>query len=60
VLSRLQVAWEQVPQLRLGQLLMNAVQWRSGHNQPLFYTEDYVLADLVDAWVREVGSTLPS
>jgi hypothetical protein len=50
ILERLRVAWEKAPDLRLGQLIMNADMW---HESSLFYIEDEYLLEAVERVVGE-------
>jgi uncharacterized protein YihD (DUF1040 family) len=55
VLARLQKVWEKFPDLRLGQLLVNAV-----NSDLLYYKEDKELVDAVEecyAHIAQVNST---
>lgn len=50
VLSRLAVTWKENPELRLGQLLSNALNGKTlaDRDRDLFYTEDYVLIERIE------------
>lgn len=56
VLEALRVAWERYPDLRLGQLLVNATP----NGQGLFYIEDRVWLDRLRALVEEEGTVTPA
>jgi uncharacterized protein YihD (DUF1040 family) len=48
VLALIQTAWDELPDMRLGQLLINAV----GEEANLFYLEDDVLIDALQEWIE--------
>jgi hypothetical protein len=55
VLERLLAAWLRAPELRLGQLIDNAVRAKTGCLPDLFDVEDEQLAELVEAFVAGAG-----
>ena len=54
ILDALFVAWLKMPELRLGQLLANALI-RGGDEVPLFYVEDFELLKKTERFVDEYG-----
>jgi len=51
VMERLLVQWKRIPELRLGQLIVNVVQ--VSHN--LFNEEDFTLCEQVEAFADRVS-----
>ena len=52
VMERLLNAWQRVPELRLGQLIVNATLKRTVTTNDIFYTEDLLLVEQVEAFVE--------
>jgi uncharacterized protein YihD (DUF1040 family) len=48
ILTLVQKAWEELPDLRLGQLLMNV----TGNRDGIYYVEDDVLLDDLKEWAE--------
>lgn len=54
ITGRLLAAWLKVPGLRLGQLIVNAVNNSSGADFPVFYAEDEELAVMVERFADAI------
>lgn len=54
IIDALFTAWRKMPELRLGQLLANALI-RGGDEVPLFYVEDFDLLKKTERFVAEYG-----
>lgn len=56
IVSRLLDAWERMPELRLGQLIVNSLD-ESDDLANLYYKEDFDLIDQVDTFVNNFADT---
>lgn len=52
ILDQVREAWETMPDLRLGQLLINAARPKGQTEFDLYYVEDDVLLDVLQDWVE--------
>lgn len=60
ICNRLAAAWSAVPDLRLGQLIVNAVYTAASNSDP-FYIEDDALIDAVESFmIRAVSKEVAS
>ncbi len=56
IIERVLIAWERSPQLRLGQLVSNAIAIETAHAEAadrvrrLYYVEDEALVDMLETW----------
>ena len=55
ICNRLAAAWSAAPDLRLGQLIVNAVYTTISNSDP-FYIEDEALVNAVESFVNRVTS----
>lgn len=56
IMERILVAWEQRPEFRLGQLIVNAIDRNPAHPLSLFFLEDEELAELLEDPRRFFGT----
>jgi hypothetical protein len=52
VLARLASVWKRCPELRLGQLLSNSVEWKGGLER-MYHVDDDKLVEDLDAFVKD-------
>lgn len=52
LLGRLMLAWLTVPDLRLGQLIVNAIGRSDGADSHIFYAEDFDLLRAVESFAK--------